>query len=70
MGCDGTWEKYSNQEVANLISEKVEANMPLEQILTWFLDNNLADDTSCKFHNLGGQGCDNMTSMLIIFKWA
>ena len=36
--------------------------------MTEFLDENLAKDTTCNFILLiEGQGCDNMTAILIIF---
>ena len=49
MGCDGIWETMSNQEVADFVSERIEKKIPIQQILSEFLDKNLASDTSSTF---------------------
>lgn len=68
MGCDGIWETFSNEEVASTIQGNLDNKLPLDQILTKFLDLNLAKETSSRLIILDGKGCDNMTAILIVFK--
>lgn len=42
MGCDGIYEKHSNETISNFINER--QDKPIETILTEFLDDNLAED--------------------------
>ena len=48
MGCDGIWETFSIEEVASTIQENLDNKLPLDQILTKFLDLNLAKETSSR----------------------
>lgn len=63
LGCDGVWEIKNNQQVIDFCREKIKNNPETKPhlILEDLLDQILAPDTSMGF------GCDNMTSILVIF---
>lgn len=73
MGCDGIWEKKSNEEMveyiyAKLKEEKEKANhdyknIDLQKIVNELLLDSLADDVK----EAQGVGCDNMTCILMVF---
>jgi len=63
LGCDGIFEIYSNQKLINVLDDRLKkqnyTNLyePLENLL----DELIAPDTTY------GSGCDNMTSILVVF---
>lgn len=61
MGCDGIWETLSSKAICDSIAPKVNKTHKLSNILDDLLDRLLAKTTS------SGQGCDNMTSILVHF---
>eukprot|EP01016_Furgasonia_blochmanni_P050341 TRINITY_DN776_c0_g2_i2.p1 TRINITY_DN776_c0_g2~~TRINITY_DN776_c0_g2_i2.p1 ORF type:complete len:337 (+),score=100.29 TRINITY_DN776_c0_g2_i2:71-1081(+) len=61
MGCDGIWETMTNQKIVDFVDERLTQGLPLTRVVEDLLDANLASDTSM------GTGCDNMTSILIVF---
>lgn len=73
MGCDGIWEKKSNEEMveyvyAKLKEESEKANndyskIDLKKIVYDLLHDSIADDVK----EAQGVGCDNMTCILIVF---
>lgn len=71
MGCDGIWEKKSNEEAVKYIYEQLQKhnydgnpkNIDIKQIVADLLLENLAQDVTSS----GGVGCDNMTCILILF---
>jgi len=62
MGCDGIWECKSNKELIEYCKGKINEGQLLEKIMEQLLDDILAPNTA------NGTGCDNMTSILIVFK--
>ena len=72
MGCDGIWEKKSNEEMvehiyARLKEESEKANndytkIDLKKIVADLLLESIADDVK----EAQGVGCDNMTCILIV----
>ena len=69
MGCDGIWEKKSNEEMVEWIYKEIEkykaANeeINLKKIVADLLLETIAEDVASS----GGVGCDNMTCILIKF---
>jgi len=71
MGCDGIWEKKSNEEAVKWVYEALAKNgyngdpskIDIKQIVADLLLENLAPDVTSS----GGVGCDNMTCILILF---
>jgi len=71
MGCDGIWEKKSNEEMVAWIYEQMDIQkekspgkeIDLEKIVADLLLDNIATDVVSS----GGVGCDNMTCILIKF---
>ena len=72
MGCDGIWEKKSNEEAVEWVYEQINnqrkekgtsSKLDLEKIVSDLLNENLAADVASS----GGVGCDNMTCILIVF---
>ena len=71
MGCDGIWEKKSNEEMVNWIYEQMDKQkeedaskeIDLEKIVADLLLETIATDVVSS----GGVGCDNMTCILILF---
>lgn len=69
MGCDGIWEKLSNEEMVEWIYKEMEkykaANeeINLNKIVADLLLETIAEDVASS----GGVGCDNMTCILIKF---
>lgn len=69
MGCDGIWEKKSNEEAVMWVYEQIskykkdEKEIDIRQIVADLLHENLATDVTSS----GGVGCDNMTCVLILF---
>jgi serine/threonine protein phosphatase PrpC len=66
MGCDGVYERKSNQEIVDFMYSKIKssASHPLKNAIESFLDTNISDD----YNKSEGAGCDNMTCILIKFK--
>lgn len=61
MGCDGIWETLSDKDIVDFIYSKLKEKTPLKIIVEELLDKLIAPDT------LNGIGCDNMTTILIVF---
>lgn len=68
MGCDGVWERKTNEEMVAWIYEKMgpsKNSANLEEICKELLQKEcLSPDHT----QTGGLGCDNMTCILIIFQ--
>eukprot|EP00831_Metopus_contortus_P036052 TRINITY_DN2860_c0_g1_i1.p2 TRINITY_DN2860_c0_g1~~TRINITY_DN2860_c0_g1_i1.p2 ORF type:complete len:112 (+),score=13.30 TRINITY_DN2860_c0_g1_i1:372-707(+) len=67
IGCDGVYEKFSNQDIANLLMEKFKKAENADKMsgaLAELLDANISKDCL----KSGGAGCDNMSTILIHFK--
>lgn len=62
MGCDGIYETLSNQDLIDFCRERLQKREAPKKILEDLLDKILAPDTS------NGFGCDNMTTILVVFK--
>lgn len=72
MGCDGIWEKKSNEEMVEWIYAEIkkqtdagtaEDEVDLQKIVNDLLNDTVAPDVASS----GGVGCDNMTCILIKF---
>ena len=65
MGCDGIWEKKSNEEMVEWVYEQLKEQGndkdALKNIVTNLLNETIAKDVASS----GGVGCDNMTCILI-----
>lgn len=77
IACDGIWDCLENQEAVDFIHEQhkqlVEAHgdaFKVSDINCAIFDNNLAKDTFGSANHKGkeGVGCDNMTSVIVMFK--
>ncbi|MFO0515393.1 MAG: PP2C family serine/threonine-protein phosphatase [bacterium] len=66
LGCDGVYDCLSNQEICDFINTRLKKNpsIKLSKILEEMLDQILAPD----IYTETGVGCDNMSSVLVVFK--
>lgn len=79
MGCDGIWEKRSNEEAVEYVYQQINKQkeklgmdpadknidkINIKEIVETLLNDNLATDIASS----QGVGCDNMTCILILFK--
>ncbi|CAL9161850.1 probable protein phosphatase 2C 11 [Musa acuminata AAA Group] len=62
LACDGIWDCMSSQQLVNFIHEHINKETSLSAVCEKVLDRCLAPST------LGGEGCDNMTMILVQFK--
>ena len=62
MGCDGIWERKSNEVMVEWISSRLEKLLTPAEILEELLDEELADNGEEYY------GTDNMSAILIVFK--
>ena len=63
MGCDGIWERKSNEEMVEYIYNKLKSTSDLKQIVSELLLETVAPSVA----ETQGIGCDNMTCILIKF---
>ncbi len=49
IGCDGIWEKFSNEELCDMVEEGIKLKKNGEEILSGLLEKNLASDTTGKY---------------------
>ncbi|XP_060172742.1 probable protein phosphatase 2C 60 [Lycium barbarum] len=61
LACDGIWDCMSSQEVVDFVGKQLKHESKLSAICETVLDKCLAPAT-------GGEGCDNMTMILVQFK--
>ena len=69
MGCDGIWEKKSNDEMVDYVYQKLNeqkesGDINLNKIVSDLLLDTIAEDVK----EAQGVGCDNMTCILLLFK--
>ena len=64
MGCDGIWEKRSNEEMVAFVYEQMKEDVPIKQII----QNLLLETVATSVAEAEGIGCDNMTCILIDFR--
>jgi len=67
MGCDGVWERKTNEEMVAWIYERLNNNKEkadLKEICADLLKNECLSPDHAQ---TGGLGCDNMTCILIVF---
>lgn len=62
LACDGIWDCMSSQQLVDFIHEHLKTESSLSAVCEKVLDRCLAPST------LGGEGCDNMTMILVQFK--
>ncbi|MCD9646719.1 hypothetical protein HAX54_036873 [Datura stramonium] len=61
LACDGIWDCMSSQEVVDFVGKQLKHESRLSAVCETVLDKCLAPAT-------GGEGCDNMTMILVQFK--
>lgn len=69
MGCDGIWEKKTNEEMVDYVyqrlrEQKASGGIDLKKIVSELLLDTIAEDVK----EAQGVGCDNMTCILLLFK--
>lgn len=64
MGCDGIWEKWSNQEMVDWIRPRLTEGQSEAKIVEDLLHTLLSPN----YTETEGIGCDNMSAILIRFK--
>ncbi|GKV03145.1 hypothetical protein SLEP1_g15500 [Rubroshorea leprosula] len=62
LACDGIWDCMSSQQLVDFIHEQLALESKLSVVCERVLDKCLAPST------VGGEGCDNMTMILVQFK--
>ncbi|XP_043810540.1 probable protein phosphatase 2C 60 isoform X2 [Manihot esculenta] len=62
LACDGIWDCLSSQQLVDFIHEQLSMESKLSAVCERVLDRCLAPSTAA------GEGCDNMTMMLVQFK--
>jgi protein phosphatase 1G len=62
VACDGIWDCMSSQQLVNFIHEHINTEKNLSAVCERVLDRCLAPST------ITGEGCDNMTMILVQFK--
>ncbi|GAV84284.1 PP2C domain-containing protein [Cephalotus follicularis] len=62
LACDGIWDCMSSQQLVDFIHEQLKKESKLSVVCERVLDRCLAPST------IGGEGCDNMTMILVQFK--
>ncbi|VFQ86503.1 unnamed protein product [Cuscuta campestris] len=62
LACDGVWDCMSSQQLVDFIHEQLHSESKLSAVCERVLDTCLAPSTA------GGEGCDNMTMILVQFK--
>ncbi|EPS61601.1 hypothetical protein M569_13194, partial [Genlisea aurea] len=59
LACDGIWDCMSSQQLVDFIGDELKSERKLSAICERVLDKCLAPSTA------GGEGCDNMTMILV-----
>ncbi|KAK4435749.1 putative protein phosphatase 2C 60 [Sesamum alatum] len=62
LACDGIWDCMSSQQLVDFVREQLKSESKLSVVCEKVLDRCLAPTTA------GGEGCDNMTMILVQFK--
>ncbi|CAN0872339.1 Probable protein phosphatase 2C 60 [Linum grandiflorum] len=62
LACDGIWDCMSSQQLVDFIHEQLHSETKLSAVVERVLDRCLAPSTA------GGEGCDNMTMILVQLK--
>ncbi|CAN8284212.1 unnamed protein product [Cochlearia groenlandica] len=62
VACDGIWDCMSSQQLVDFIHEQLKTETKLTTVCEKVVDRCLAPDTA------SGEGCDNMTIILVQFK--
>jgi serine/threonine protein phosphatase PrpC len=62
LACDGIWDMLNNQQVVDLVSERLKKSVPLKEILSDLFDACLSPHPSAN----EGLGCDNMTAIIVV----
>ena len=77
IACDGIWDWMNNDEAVRFIIDQNESlrkvkeeSFKVSDISACIFDKNLAKDTFSSSSDSGkeGAGCDNMTSVVVMFK--
>jgi len=72
LGCDGIWERSTNQEMVDFVRPKLSADAPakpLSEICGDICDKGLCPSMDpSENENFDGTGCDNMTVMIVQLK--
>jgi len=62
LACDGIWDCMSSQQLVDFVHERLNLESKLSAICESVFDRCLAPSTA------GGEGCDNMTMIIVQFK--
>lgn len=62
LACDGIWDCMSSQQLVDFIHEQLHSESKISAVCERVLDRCLAPSTA------GGEGCDNMTMIIVQFK--
>ncbi|KAL9233931.1 hypothetical protein vseg_008863 [Gypsophila vaccaria] len=62
LACDGIWDCMSSQQLVDFVHEQLKTETKLSSVCERVFDRCLAPSTA------GGEGCDNMTMIIVEFK--
>ena len=68
MGCDGIFDRYSNDYISEFIYQRIqEGQEPAGIVRDWLKKNVSPDNQTYKGGPSSDVGCDNQTAILIVF---
>jgi serine/threonine protein phosphatase PrpC len=64
LACDGIWDILTNDEAVSFVAQRLDKGTDPHKICEEMCDHCLASNTEGI-----GKGCDNMSAMVVVFRW-